>query len=151
MLKKMQQHRLSRLVPVLLFCIVSLLQFSTSTGLMNQAYAEPSGLTAKRVAPPSVDPVTIKGVRFEVIHWGKERGFSQNGGYIAAIDPDSGQELWTLKVYDINYDTEMESDVQDVFIECMSKTFFSGKLKITDEKGRSYIVDPETRIVQLDD
>ncbi|OMH38405.1 hypothetical protein BGP75_08750 [Motiliproteus sp. MSK22-1] len=118
---------------------------------MNQAYAEPSGLTAKRVAPPSVDPVTIKGVRFEVIHWGKERGFSQNGGYIAAIDPDSGQELWTLKVYDINYDTEMESDVQDVFIECMSKTFFSGKLKITDEKGRSYIVDPETRIVQLDD
>ena len=150
MIKKIQQYREPLLASVLLFCVLSLLPFSPLVGVINSAYAQSSGLTAKRVAPPTVEPVTLGGVRFEAIHWGKQRGFTQNGGYIAAIDPDSGQELWTLKVYDIEYDTEMESDVQDVFIECMSKTFFSGKLKITDEKGRKYLVDPETRVVHIE-
>ncbi|MCQ8128851.1 hypothetical protein [Methylomonas rivi] len=106
------------------------------------------GLTAKRLGPSEIDPVVIGNVRYEVIHWGKERGLRQNGGYIAAFDTANNKELWLLKVYDVAYDPDLESDVQDVFIVSMSKGFFSGKLHIKDEKGRNFIVDPDTRGIE---
>ena len=103
---------------------------------------------AKRAGPPDVEPVIISGVKFAVIHWGKSRGFGQNGGYIGAFDADTGTELWTLKVYDVSYDPQKEQDVQDIFIESMTKTESGDRLLITDEAGRAYSVDPETRTVQ---
>ena len=113
-----------------------------STDSANQMPSE------KRVGPPVVPPVEVGALRFEAIHWGKERGLSQNGGYIAAFDKATGKELWTLKVYDIQYDQTLESDVQDIFIKSMSKTLFGGKLKIKDERGRRYVVDPDAKTVQ---
>lgn len=104
-------------------------------------------LMAKRVGPKDVPAVTIKNLRFEVIHWGKDRGFAQNGGYIAAFDKTSGEELWTLKIYDIVYDPELESDVQDLFIKSMKKSWFGNTLKIIDERGRQYVVNPDDRTV----
>ena len=98
-------------------------------------------LQVKRVAPPEVAPVTVGKLRVEAIHWGKDRGLDHNGGYIAAFDVDSGDELWTLQIYKTEYDQEMEEDVQDVFIAKMSKGFLSKKVKIIDEKGRKYLVD----------
>ena len=109
----------------------------------NQAQAQPR---AKRVAPPDVPAVVFRRVRIEAIHWGRERNFKQNGGYIAAFDPASGRELWTLKVYDVVYDPKMEEDVQDVFIRKMTKISPSGLL-IVDEKGRRYRVDVKARTV----
>jgi hypothetical protein len=103
---------------------------------------------AKRAAPAKVAPVTVAGLRFEAVHWGKARGLGQNGGYVAAIDPASSKELWTLKVYDVVYDPDLEGDVQDVFITAMSKTLFGQKLNVTDERGRAYVVDPATRTVK---
>jgi hypothetical protein len=108
-----------------------------------QAQAQPS---AKRVAPPDVPPIQLRKVRVEAIHWGRTRGFKQNGGYIAAIDPVSGQELWTLKIYDVHYDPKMEEDVQDVFIRKMTRMSPS-RLLIVDEKGRRYRVDVKRRAV----
>ncbi len=105
---------------------------------------------AKRLGPAKLPPVTIKNLRFEAVHSGRSRGLDQNGGYIAAFDATSGEELWTLKVYDVVYDAKMETDLQDIFIVSMSKSLFGGKLKIADEKGRKYVVDPETRSVQQD-
>lgn len=104
-------------------------------------------ISAKRVGPKVVAPVNFKDIRFEVIHRGKERGLGQNGGYIAAVNRSTGAELWVLKVYDITYDAELESDVQDVFIVSMTKTLFGEKLKIADENGRRYVVDIEARSV----
>lgn len=100
----------------------------------------------KRVAPPKVNAVTVGKLRFDAIHWGRSRGFGQNGGYIAALDADSGRELWTLKVYDVTYDSGMEQDVQDVFIEEMKAD--GDKLVITDENDRRYVVDPASRTVR---
>ena len=40
----------------------------------------------KRSAPEPVEPVSIDNVRYEGLHWGKNRGLGQNGGYIVAID-----------------------------------------------------------------
>jgi hypothetical protein len=104
-------------------------------------------LMAKRLGPKNVPPVTIKNTRFEAIHWGKDRGLGQNGGYIEAFDSTRSEPLWVLKIYDITYDPALESDVQDIFIASMSKSLFGHKLKITDERGRKYMVDTETRTV----
>lgn len=104
-------------------------------------------LMAKRVGPKDVPAVTIKDLRFEAIHWGKDRGLAQNGGFIAAFDKTSGEELWTLKIYDIVYDPDLESDVQDLFIKSMKKSLFGNNLKITDERGRNYVVNTDTRTV----
>lgn len=101
--------------------------------------------SGKRVGPDDVPPVTIGGTRYEVIHWGRERGWQQNGGYIAAVDAASNRERWTLKVYDVTYDPALEEDVQDVFIESMTATPAGNALVIQDEKGRRFIVNPQAR------
>jgi hypothetical protein len=103
----------------------------------------------KRVGPPNVPPVVIGDLRFEAIHWGKERGFGQNGGYIAALDARSGRELWTLKIYDVVYEPRMEEDVQDVFIKTMSRSASGNRLEVTDERGRRYLVDLQSRSVRV--
>ena len=102
---------------------------------------------AKRVGPPEIEPVNVGDLRIEAIHWGRDRGLGQNGGYVAAFDAKSGVELWTLKVYDVQYDPQMEADVQDIFIRSMKKTLFGRKLKITDERRRNYVVDVDKRAV----
>ncbi len=101
--------------------------------------------TPKRVGPPEVESVTIDKLRIEAIHWGKERGLPQNGGYILVRDIDSGKELWTLRVYRIDYDEKMESDVQDIFIERLSKGATPGTVEVVDENGRHFEVDLQAR------
>lgn len=114
------------------------------------AAAQAGGLSMpapKRVAPPEVEPVTIGKLRVEAIHWGKERGLPQNGGYILARDADSGKELWTLRIYRIDYDEKMESDVQDIFIDRLNRGAGPNTLEVVDERGRRFDVDLETRSV----
>jgi hypothetical protein len=106
--------------------------------------------SAKRAGPAEVAPVTIGNKRFEVVHWARDRGMAQNGGYIAALDVASGKELWLLRVYETTYDKSLERDVQDVFIKSMSKKFFRETLRITDENGRSYLINTQTRVVTPD-
>ena len=38
----------------------------------------------KRLGPDDVPSVITGDIRFDVVHWGRERGLEQNGGYIAA-------------------------------------------------------------------
>jgi hypothetical protein len=104
-------------------------------------------LQAKRVGPPKVEPVTMGSARYEVIHWGRKRNLGQNGGFIAAVNAKSGAELWILKVYDIKYEEKLETDVQDIFIKTMAKSKTKNTLDITDERGRKFKVDVETRKV----
>lgn len=103
---------------------------------------------AKRAGPAKVAPVTIGDLEFTAVPWGKARGLGQNGGYIAAIDRATGKEMWTLKVYDVRYDPALEGDVQDVFITSLAKSASGRELIVTDERGRRYIVDPQTRLVR---
>lgn len=106
----------------------------------------PEPKSSKRVGPSQVATVTIGELVFAPIHWGKRRGLPQNGGYVAAFDLNSGKELWTLKIYDIQYDPEKEQDVQDIFIKIMTRS--GPNLVVTDEEGRKYRVNPTTRSVR---
>lgn len=100
----------------------------------------------KRTGPLEVDAVTLDGLRFEAVHWGRERDLGQNGGYIEAFDAGSGRALWLLQVYRISYQDELDEDVQDVFIEEL-KAGPKGKLTVTDENGRRLMLVPATRSV----
>ncbi|MCR9156446.1 MAG: hypothetical protein NXH80_04295 [Rhodobacteraceae bacterium] len=94
----------------------------------------------ERLEPPEVDPILIGNVRYEPLMWGIARGLGQNGGYIEAFDNTTDASLWVLKIYDIVYDGDMESDKQDIFIQEMHAVE-SGELLILDERGRRYRVD----------
>ena len=71
-----------------------------------------------RLPPPKVAPVTINGIRYEQ-QAGKESVDGQVGGLLAAYSA-TGEQLWTLKVYDNRRKPELEGDVQDVFFSSMS-------------------------------
>ena len=101
----------------------------------------------KRTGPEPVTPVTYKGVRYEAVHWGKSRDLDQNGGYVAAIDDNTGEELWIVKVYDVDYDNDMDPDKQDVFISKLKLHRFRKLLSVKDERGGLYFVDLMNRAV----
>jgi hypothetical protein len=100
-------------------------------------------LQAKRVGPKAVAPVTLGGVRYEALPWGKKRGLAQNGGYLASFDAKTGAELGLIKIYEIQYDPKLEADVQDIFITRLDSV--DGGIAVTDERGRKYVVDVATK------
>lgn len=104
--------------------------------------------SAKRSGPAPVEPVRVGTLVIQAVHWGLQRGLGQNGGYIAATDAQTGQELWLLKVYSIEYDPRLERDVQDVFITDMKLIDAGALIEIHDELGRVFIADPVKRSVQ---
>jgi hypothetical protein len=103
--------------------------------------------SSKRKGPADVPPVFMGDTRFEAIHWGTARGLAHNGGYLRAVNQLTDEELWVLEIYDVVKDPERESDVQDVFITSLKKTLFGRKLRIADEAGRRYLVDPGLQTV----
>jgi hypothetical protein len=102
----------------------------------------------KRAAPDPVEPITLGGVRYEAVQFGKARGLEQNGGYITATDVKTGNELWLIKIYDVRYVGDMEPDKQDVFISAMQLTGDRGHLEIENESGARFLMDLKTRHVQ---
>lgn len=103
-------------------------------------------ITFKRGGPEEVAPVTIDKVTYSVIHFGRADGLDQNGGYLLAKDKKTGEKLWTLKVYNTKINSELERDVQDVFITELKKN--GQNLNVSDEKGNRYRVNVEMRSVE---
>jgi hypothetical protein len=95
---------------------------------------------------PEPEPVTLRGVRYEALLWGKARGLDQNGGLIRAIDAKTKSEKWLLKVYDVDYTADMEGDKLDVFI---SELYFENEtlLHVVNERDEHYLVNVDTKAV----
>lgn len=104
-------------------------------------------ISFEREEPSTPDPVSLNGVRYEALQWGKARGLGQNGGFIVAIDEKSGAEKWVLKVYDVTYDPDLESDVQDVFITTLELET-ENLLHVVNELDEHYLVNIETQTVR---
>lgn len=102
---------------------------------------------AKRVAPDEIEAVEFAGVRIDVPHWSRDLGMQQDGGYLRASDPESGEQLWLLQVYVTCYDDNMERDVRDVFITSIQPIEGGNELWVQDENGRNFRVDVLTRTV----
>ena len=91
----------------------------------------------KPAGPKDVTPVTLDGVRYEALHWGKPRDLGQNGGLIAAYDSASGDELWVERIYKIVYG-DKSPQKYDLFISSIAATDNGASLRITDESGRVF-------------
>ena len=102
----------------------------------------------KRSGPEPVTPISRDGDRYEAVHWGKVRGLGQNGGYIAAIDERTGEELWVLEVYEVIYDGDMEPDKQDVFITALTQGSDADHLVVEHERGGRFQIDLKSRTVK---
>lgn len=98
-------------------------------------------LSAKRLAPKPVKPVTVAGVTYIAPGWPI--------GTVIAKDASSDRELWRKRIYTLRYDRHLEQDVQDVFITSL-EVRDGNTLIITNERGERYILDLSTRKVTRD-
>lgn len=101
----------------------------------------------KRRGPKPVTPVEINKVRYEVLRGAKARGFGQDGGVLAAVDIDNGNELWTITVYKTAYDRSEEQDVQEVYITKLIPNQDKSMLRVENEAHKSYVVNLKTHEV----
>lgn len=100
-----------------------------------------------RRPPPQVDPIEHKGVRYEQETQGLRHGLDRTTGYLVAVDPASGERLWTLKVYDSGNIEHLEKDVQWIFFKSMALVEGRDELLIENEVGNRYRVDLQQRTV----
>jgi hypothetical protein len=99
---------------------------------------------------PEVPPVTRNDVRYEALHWGRERDLGQNGGYVIAFDDKTGEQLWLQKIYDVVYDGDMEADKQDVFITELALDVSGQELIISNERDRRFSMRlSDRRVMEL--
>ena len=98
-------------------------------------------IKASRAPPKKAKPLIIKDIKF-VAPWNKI-------GFIEARDVQTEDLLWHLKIYDLEYDPDLENDVQETYI--ISIEWNKGVLEITTEMGTHYIVNPKTKKVSLID
>ncbi len=96
---------------------------------------------------PRPKPVTAAGVRYEVVRNARMRGFDQAGGVVEAVDAKTKASLWTLQVYTVRFDPQEERDVQEVFITSLAVDAAGKRLKVTNERKETYVIDTATREV----
>jgi hypothetical protein len=92
-----------------------------------------------RVGPENIPPVEMNGVRYEQLLAGE-------GGELTATEISTGKRLWELVVYHHPHDTKLEADLQWIYFKSMSPDP-DGRLRITNEAGKTYLVDVKTRAV----
>jgi hypothetical protein len=103
---------------------------------------------AKRSVPAEVPPVVDGNVRYAAPHGGfgsPANPCGQIGGCVVAYDNTTGALLWSLEVYSITYDPDVEEDVQWVFI--ISLALEDGRLLVSNERGQCFTIDRATRDV----
>jgi outer membrane protein assembly factor BamB len=91
---------------------------------------------SKRKVPEPVPPLYQNGVVYSAPH--------DNGsmGYIVASDAKSGKKLWQTVIFVVQIDTQMELDVQDVFISGIKTR--GTLLLVKDERSRCWELDLST-------
>jgi hypothetical protein len=107
------------------------------------------GMEKERADTPVPKSVSHAGVRYEALAWGRARGLAQNGGYVLAIDEQTGIERWIVKIYDARIDDGKEQDKSDVFITSLAFDAHKRYLLIVNERGDAFRLDLRTRAVEV--
>lgn len=116
----------------------------------NNSLAPQSTGTEKERTDVPVDALflSLNGVRYEAIQWGKMRGLAQNGGYVVALDEKTGKKKWLVQVYKVHYDPDKELDKQDVFIRKITLKENKKSLRIENDRGEQYVLNLRTHTVK---
>jgi hypothetical protein len=111
---------------IYLFILLSIVQF---------------GLQAKRVAPKKVQSIVFNNIEYSVDH--------SNIGSILIKDKSS-KMIKNIKIYTIEYNNDLEKDVQDIFITNLKIS--NNYLLITNESNKVFRMDLSTyQIKQVSD
>lgn len=89
---------------------------------------------AKRLGPPSVDDVIFDGVKYSAPNI--------EIGYVEAKNINDNSLIWKKKVYDVNYQNNLEKDVQDIYITNLK--IEDTNLLVTNERGEVYRINLKT-------
>lgn len=122
--------------------IITALALVATAGAGTDAWAKPG-------APADVPPVVSGNVRYEVPHFVTPCTPEQNGGCVVAYDNSSNAQLWAVQIYCTKYDSDLEQDVQDVFITSLTLDG-NGQLQVSNERGKHFTIDPATQKVSGD-
>jgi hypothetical protein len=96
---------------------------------------------ASRAAPADVPPVEIKGVRYQQDMHSYDHGGDQPGGYLCAVDIQTGQRLWMLKVYEVQDHSASGVDTIGLHFKTMKRVSGHDQLEIENESGSRFLVD----------
>lgn len=99
-----------------------------------------------RPPAPVVKPVVHDGVRYEQDRTDERQG-DQMGGYLVAVDVQSGARLWRLKVYELPARGPGTPTGGGRYFRSMSLQPGGKVLEIEDEAGLRYEVDLARRTV----
>ncbi len=97
-----------------------------------------------RLPPPEVAPLERDGVRYAQAENGHDAELQQGCGVLVATEAASGKRLWTLVVYRNAVDPKLEADAQWVYFTSMAFDA-DGRLRITNEEGKTFLVDVRAR------
>lgn len=93
-----------------------------------------SQLEAKRIAPPTVSPVSYQGIVYSAP--------VTSMGVVEAKNEKDQTILWSKSIYTVKYEEGLETDVQDVFITKLAVK--NNMLLVTNEKNKQFEVDLKT-------
>jgi len=95
----------------------------------------------KRSAPKAVPPVVRDGIEYSAP--------LDRMGFVVATWTKTKREIWSRQVYVIKHEYKLglEKDLQDVFITDLG--IAGGKLRIRNERGGEFELDPESLNVKV--
>jgi hypothetical protein len=97
-----------------------------------------NGIDKKRREPVYVPPLIVGGLKYEAPRLGTPFGYAQDGGIVVARRADTGDLVWTRRVYTVARDPRMEGDKQDVFIKDLTLTTDGKRVVIVNERGQRF-------------
>ncbi len=101
-----------------------------------------------RIGQQMMPPIIFEGRRYEQIMNGEALDLPQRTGYLGVFDDATDAIIAMVKVYDVNFDPNLEADVQDVFFTRMDLDQAGRRILIDNERGKSFAVDLDSLTVQ---
>jgi len=119
---------------VIIFMMLFLLSCSTKSNSINSSNNDSvikSEISVKRAAPKKVEPIIINNIRY-----------TSTMNEILATETESNNLLWKKEIYEVIYDKNLETDVQDIFIDSISVN--QNMMFIRNEKNEVFVLNLKT-------
>jgi hypothetical protein len=94
-----------------------------------------------RIGPPPLPAIEFEGKQYEQVMNGEPLGLPQRTGYMSVMDMDTGERIGEVRVYVVDYDPDLEADVQDLFFVSMELDKQGRRILIENEHGKLFAVE----------
>lgn len=116
-------------------------------GTSNQKREAKEMLSFDRAAPAEIEPIVIGEVRFEQATDPDAADDQLESGYLRAVEVESGNELWRVRVYTPEFINGLERDAQEVYFSSLKASDDGSSLIVENEEDERFRVDAATGAV----